>query len=83
MNTVTLQHLADVRALFCDELKREPASDWFIDAEDALTHPGMTPADREASARALLLAASKTLKQVQPEHPMLLTLGQLALEAPK
>jgi hypothetical protein len=59
--TLALSHLREIRAVFKDQLKREPASDWFQDVADVLDHPGISDPDRLRVALALLATARAAL----------------------
>jgi hypothetical protein len=58
---LALAHLRELRAVFKDQLKREPASDWFQDSADVLDHPGIADSDRLRVALALLATARAKL----------------------
>lgn len=63
---LALAHLRELRTVFKDTLKREPASDWFQDSADVLDHPGIADADRLRVALALIRASWDRLAVMKP-----------------
>ena len=80
--SASIELLREVRDLFKHSLRVEPASDWYVDVADVLTHAGMSAEDRQRAALNALGLAWGCLDAMKPAGVDALRGRWLALLSP-